>query len=90
MERCSHCKIRLSECHICSSDKALLTAKEEEEYNILKEHVTFNATTGTLEAKYPFQKDSEVLIVNNKEAKACQISQEKRQIKNGTHAQYVE
>ena len=30
------------------------------------------------------------MIDNGREAKACQISQERRQINNGTHTQYVE
>ena len=43
-----------------------------------------------LHAKYLFKKDSGILIDNEREAKAYQISQERRQLKNGTHAQYVE
>ena len=78
MERCTHCKLRMAECHICSSDTAILADDEEEEYNILKEHVTLNELSGYLQAKYPFKKDPDMLIDNSKEAKACQISQEKR------------
>merc|ERR1712002_849575 len=90
VERCTHCKLRIAECRICSIDTAILTADEEEEYNILKEHVTLNELSGHLQAKYPFKKDPAVLIDNSKEAKACQINQEKRQLKNNIHSQYVE
>ena len=45
MEHCTHCKVCMAECRICSSEKALLTAEEEEEYNFLKEHVTLNEVT---------------------------------------------
>ena len=90
VERCTHCKLRMVECRICSSETAILTAEEEEEYNILKEHVTLNEATSQLQAKYPFKKDPGVLIDNGKEAKACQVIQERRQIKNSTHSQYVE
>ena len=76
MERCTHCKLRMAECHISSSDTAILTADEEEEYNILKEHVTLNELSGHLQAKYPVKKDPAVLIDNSQEAKACQIRQE--------------
>ena len=85
MERCIHCKVRMAECRICSSKTTILTAQEEEEYNILKEHVTLNDISGHLQAKYPFKKDPGVLIDNGKEAKACQISQEKCQVHNMTH-----
>ena len=90
VERCTHCKVRMAECRICSSETALLTAQEEDEYNILKEHVTLDQASGHLQAKYPFKKDPGILIDNGREAKACQISQERRQLKNGTHTQYVE
>ena len=49
-----------------------------------------NESTDQLQAKYPFKKDPGVLIDNGKEAKACQISQERRQVKNNTHSQYVD
>ena len=88
--RCTHCKLRMAECRICSSETAILTAEEEEEYNILKENVTLNEDSGYLQAKYPFKKDPAVLIDNGKDAKVCQISQEKCQLKNNTHSQYVE
>ena len=90
VERCTDCKLRISQCRICSSETAILTAAEEEEYNILKEHVTFCKETGQLCAKYPFKKDPGILIDNGREAKVCQILQERRQLKNGTHDQYVE
>ena len=64
----------MAECRICSSKTAILTAQEEEEYNILKEHVTLNDVSGHLKAKYPFNTDLRVLIENGKEAKVCQIS----------------
>ena len=85
IERCTDCKLKISQCRICSSETAILTAAEEEEYNVLKEHVTFCKESGQLQAKYPFKKDPGVLLDNGREAKACQISQERRQIKNGTH-----
>ena len=76
VERCIGCKLRISECRICSSESAILTAQEEEEYNILREHMTLNTVSGFLTAKYPFKQDPGVLIDNSKEAKACQESQE--------------
>ena len=90
IDRCTDCKLRISQCRICSSETAILTAAEEEEYNVLKEHVTFCKESGQLHAKYPFKKDPGILLDNGREAKACQISQERRQIKNGTHDQYVD
>ena len=30
VERCTHCKVRMAECRICSSETALLTAQEED------------------------------------------------------------
>ena len=90
MERCTHCKLRMAECCICSSETAILTANEEEEYNILKEHVTLNELSGHLQAKYPFKKDPAILIDNGRDAKACQVSQERHQLKNNTHSEYVE
>ena len=90
VERCTHCKVRMAECCICSSETALLTAQEEDKYNILKDHITLDQASGHLQAKYPFKKDPGVLINNGKDAKACQISQERRQIKNKTHSQYTE
>ena len=90
IERCTDCKLRISQCRICSSDTAILTAAKEEEYNVIKEHVTFCKESGQLHAKYPFKKDPSILVDNGKEAKACQVSQEKRQLKNGTHQQYVD
>ena len=89
MERCTHCKLRMAECWICSSETAILTAAEEEEYKILKDCVIYNKSLGCLQAKYTFKKDPAVLIDNEKEAKTCQISQEILQIKNKTHSQYV-
>ena len=80
----------MAECRICSSETAILTVAQEEDYNILKEHVMFNETLGYLQAKYPFKKDPAILIDNRKEAKGCQISQERCQLKNDTHSQYVE
>ena len=72
MERCTHCKVRMAECRICSSDNAILTADEEEEYNILNEHIIQDELSGHLQAKYPYKKDPVILIDNSKEAKACQ------------------
>ena len=48
-----------------------------------------NDVSGHLKAKYPFNKDPAVLIDNSKEAKACQISQEKHQVHNKSHNQYI-
>ena len=64
-------------------------AQEEEEYCILKDHMIFDHVSGHLTAKYPFKVDPGVLVDNSTEALSCQKSQEKRQLKNGTHAQYV-
>ena len=80
----------MAECRICSIEKALLTAEEEKEYSNLCEYVTLNQITGQLQAKYPFKKDSGVLIDNGKEAKAWQINQERHQLKTKTHPQYIE
>ena len=80
----------MAECRICSSDTAILTADEEEEYYILKEHVTLDELSGHLQEKYPFKKDPFILTDNSKEAKACQVSQEKRQLRNNINSQYVE
>ena len=80
----------MAECQICSSKTALLTAQEEDEYNILKEHSTMEKATGHLQARYPFKKDPGVLIDNGKDAKAFQITLKCRQIKNKTHSQYTD
>jgi len=80
----------MAECRICSSKTAIITAQKEKEYNILKEHITLNDVSGHLQAKYPFKKDPAVLIHNVKEAKACQISQEKPQVHKKIHDQYIE
>ena len=69
---------------------SLLTAREEEEYNILKECFSYNETAGNLEAKYPISKGPSVLVNYLKETKTCQALQERRQLKGGTHSQYVE
>ena len=37
IERCTDCKLRMSQCRICGSETALLMEIQEEEYNILKE-----------------------------------------------------
>ena len=57
---------------------------------MIKEHVTFCKESGQLHAKYPFKKDPSILIDNGKEAKVCQVSQEKRQLKNSTNQRYVD
>ena len=80
----------MAEYHICSSETALLTAQEEDDYNNLKEHITLNEVLGHLQSKYPFKKDPGLLVDNGKDAKVCQVSQERRQIRNKTHTQYVE
>ena len=89
VERCMNCKLRISESRMCSSETAILTAQEEGEYNILKDHMIFDHVSGHLTAKYPFKQDPKVLVDNSKEALACQVSQERRQLWNGTHEQYV-
>ena len=90
IERCTQCKLSVSKCRFCNGDSSAMTAKEEEEYNIMNDHMTYNDTEGHLEAKYPFSKDPSILVNNWKEAKACQVNQEKRQLREGTHEQYVE
>ena len=90
MERCTQCKLDVSQCHLYSSDRALLTAQEEEEYLKLKDHMVFNTVTGCLEAKYPFNADPSCLENNGRQAKACQVSQERWQLSNGSHSKYVE
>ena len=40
--------------------------------------------------KYPFSTDPIILIYNGQSALACQQKQEKRQLKSGTHAKYVD
>ena len=82
----THCKLRIAECWIRSSETAILTEVEEEEYNIFKEHAMFNKSSGYLQAKHPFKKNPSVLVNKGKEAKVCQISQERRQLKNNTHS----
>ena len=39
--------------------------------------------------KISFQEDPVILVDMGKEAKGCQISQERCQLKNDTHSQYV-
>ena len=46
--------------------------------------------TGQLQARYPFKKDPAILIDNGKDAKSCQVTQERRQLKNQTHSQYID
>ena len=89
MAGCTHCKLKLDEYRIYSSETAILTAAEEEEYNILKKHETLNKSLGCLQAKCPSKKDPAILVNNGKEAKSCQISQERWQLKNNTHSWYV-
>ena len=48
-----------------------------------------NGSLGCLQAKYPFKKDPAILVNNGKEAKSCKISQERWQLKNDKHSQYV-
>ena len=86
VERCTSCKLRISECRICNNYSALICAQEEEEHPILKDHMIFDKSVGNLRAKYPFKADPAILIDNGKEALACQKSQEKRQIKNNTYS----
>ena len=74
IERCTQYKLSVSKCRLCNSDSSAVTAKEEEEYNIMNDHVIYNDTEGHLEAKYPFSKDPSILVNNWKEAKASQFS----------------
>ena len=82
VEYSTHCKVRMTMCRICNSEKALLTTEEEEEYNILKENVTLNKVTGQLQANYSFMKDPGELIDIGKEVKACQTSQKRFLLKH--------
>ena len=45
---------------------------------------------GQLQSRYPFKKDPGVLIDNGKDAKSCQVTQERRQLRNQTHSQYID
>ena len=63
---------------------------QEEEYKSLKLHCQFDQDEGCLVAKYPFSHDPSILVDNGKNALACQERQEKRQLKTGTHAKYVD
>ena len=47
VEHCTQCQGMMAECRTFSSKKALLTAEEGEEYNMIKEHITFNVVTGS-------------------------------------------
>ena len=70
IEPCTYCRINQFEYRFCSSKKALLIAKEGEDYKILNEHVKHNPVTGYLEAKYSFVKYPAVLLENGAEAKS--------------------
>ena len=72
----------MAECRICSSKTVVLTAQEQEEYNILKDLVTLNDVSGHLQAKYSFKKDPGVPIDNGKDAKVCQINHKRWQIRS--------
>ena len=67
-----------------------MSAREEEEYKILKDCCQFDHDQDALVAKYAFAKDPSVLKDNGASALACQKKQEARQIKNGSHSKYVE
>ena len=67
-----------------------MTAFQEEEFKSLKLHCQFNQDEGCLVAKYTFSCDPSILVDNGKNALACQERQEKRQLKTGMHAKYVD
>ena len=67
-----------------------MTALQEEEYKTLKLHCQFDQDEGCLVAKYLFSSNPKVLVDNGQNALACQQRQEKRQLKSGTHAKYVD
>ena len=89
-EKCSRCKVVLKDCRLCSSEKALLSASEQEEYCILKDHTVYDPIAGKLMAKNPFSQDPSVLTNNSLQALGAQKFQERRQLKNGTNKLYVE
>ena len=65
VERCISCKTALKDCRLCSSEIALLSAREMEEYNVLRDHAEKDDTTGRLHVRYPFNTDLSCLIKNN-------------------------
>ena len=67
-----------------------MTALQEEEYKSLKLHCQFDQDKGCLVGKYSSSRNPEVLVDNGPNALACQQRQEKRQLKTGTHAKYVD
>ena len=78
VEKCSRCKVTIKDCRICSSEKALLSASELEEYSVLKDHTVYDPVAGKLTAKYPFSQDPSSLLDNSSQALGAQKSQEKR------------
>ena len=84
VERCSSCKVSLKNCRLCSSEKALLSAQEEE-YVALKDHTEFDSVSSHLHVRYPFSRVPLILIGNSLAAKKRQIAQEKKQIRDTVH-----
>ena len=64
-------------------------AQEEVEYIIIKDHCNFDPAVGALTVKYLWIVDPNMLQDNSAAALACQKKQEARQLKNGTHENYV-
>ena len=76
VERCISCKTALKDCRLCSSEIALLSAREMEEYNVLRDHAEKDDTTGRLHVRYPFNTDPSCLI--------------KKQLKQGINKEYIQ
>ena len=90
IEKCTNCKTTIKDCRICNSETSVLSATEIEEYNIMKDHCIFNEHDKKLHVRYPFSCDPSILIDNSSSAFNRQIAAERKQLKNGVHAQYVE
>ena len=89
MEKCNSCKSTINECRICNTDTSVLSATEIEEYNIMRDHCIFNEHDRKLHVRYPFSSDPSILVDNSGAAFKRQVAAEKKQLKNGVHAQYV-
>ena len=66
-----------------------MPALQEEEQKCLKLHCQFDGDQESLIAKYPFSHNPSILVDNGHNALACQERQECKQLKSGTHANYV-
>ena len=89
MEKCTSCKSTINDCRICNTETSVLSATEIEEYNIMKDHCIFNEHDRKLHVRYPFSSDPSILVDNSGAAFKRQVAAEKKQLKNGVHAQYV-